>query len=125
MSAPKDIRRYTEFWRPLFEKFNSAPEKEVRVRCGSLKEARNIRLEFYKAREAQHHEDNEFRKTCASPAEVAMMTFANLNRKEVRLEGTTVVFGFKDNNRTAELLKAAIADPDNEIDNFLEQGEQR
>lgn len=108
MSASREIGRYTELWAPMFNKFSDNPEEEVRVNCGTLKEARSLRLEFYKAREAQKHES-------LKPGNEGLYP-VNLDRKEVRIEGTTVVFGYKEENRIAQLLKAAIADPANKIE---------
>lgn len=111
MSASKDIRRYTELWGELFNEFHANPEHEYRVPCATVKEAEKVRLEFYKARAAQLHQDEIATKEGLAKGipmkQIENMLYFNLNKKEVRIEGTTVVFGYKETSRVAELLKAS------------------
>lgn len=117
MSASKDINRYTSLWGDLFEEFHANPEREHRVPCATLKEAEAVRLEFYKARSAQMHQDELARKDGLAKgiplSQIENSTYFNLNKKEVRIEGTTVVFGYKEGSRVAELLKASLENTDN------------
>lgn len=119
MSASKDIKRYSEQWGQLFNEFHANPEHEIRVPCATLREAEKLRLEFYKARAAQLYQDEVLIKDTTAKGNslksIENGLYYNLNKKEVRIEGTTVVFGYKEANRIAELLKSAIEDPANGI----------
>lgn len=119
MSASKDINRYTSMWGELFDEFNAYPEREHRIQCATVREAEKIRLEFYKARAAQGHADEKTRadglKSGLPLSHILNSTYPNLDKKEVRLEGTTVVFGYKEASRVAELIKASLEDPANKV----------
>jgi hypothetical protein len=98
MSASKDIKKYSDNWAILFERFNDHPEENYVVHCDSLKEAQKVRLEWYKARKAQ-----EAWEATLSPQD-SEYKLPNLARKEVVIFGTDVHFRFKEDSDVATLL---------------------
>lgn len=111
MGSSKDFNRYTERWRDLFHLFQEDPSKEHIVHCKSPQEARLVRLEFYKAREALHRAEEHDR--LHDHVAYAEYGHPNLDRKEVRVVGNDVIFGFKDSSRIALLLAESLVDPMN------------
>lgn len=111
MSSPKDILRYTERWLDLFDKFQDDPKKEHVVRCANPKQANMLRLEFYKAREALRKSEEALK--ASDPTAYSVMGHPNLDRKEVRVQGNNVIFGFKDASQIAKLLEESLKDPIN------------
>ena len=112
MPASKDILRYTERWMDLFDKFQEDPTKEHVVACVSEKQAKLMRLEFYKARRALELSEAELKKN--DPKAYQQMGHPNLDRKEVRVVGNCVIFGFKDSSEIAKLIAASFEDPRNQ-----------
>lgn len=97
MSSPKSFKRYASQWLGLFDEFKDRPGVVHKVHCPDEKAARALRLEFYKAREAFIGEES-----MRGEYEAA------LNARELRVEGTTVVFDLKDNNWIARLLEESL-----------------
>lgn len=119
MPASKDINHYTQRWMDLFDAFQDDPTKEVVVECDSVKEAKRVRLEFYKARsallakEAKIRTEANLRASDEAKQTYEMYGHPNLDFKEVTIVGTNVIFGYRDKSRVAELLERALAKIDN------------
>lgn len=97
MSAAKIYARYAVQWLELFDGFKEFPTKVHVIHCKDEKQAKALRCEFYKAREAFLDEASmrdEYQEV--------------LNSKEVLVRGNDVVFEFKDNNWAAKLIKDSL-----------------
>lgn len=106
MGAPRDIRRYTEKWMDLFNQIQDDPKKDIVMECATEKEAKLLRLEFYKAREALHRDEATLK---AQGAEAYNENgHPNVDRVEVRVVGDNVIFGFKDSSRIATIITNAL-----------------
>lgn len=98
MPASKDFRRYAEKWLHLFEWFEAHPDEAHTIRTESHAQARSLRFEFYKAREAMR-------------ADLGMKDdFPNTNRRAVFLtgDGKDVVFRTKDQTPIADLIARSL-----------------
>lgn len=106
MPASRDINRYTDKWMHLFNFFQDHPEVEHVIECKSVREAHIVRLEFYRAREALRRKEDVDKKE--DPAAYKEYGHPNLDRKEVRIVGTNVIFGYKESSRIAELIASSL-----------------
>lgn len=112
MSAPTDIRKYTESWLNLFDRFQDNPEEEYIIYCSSMKEAMKIRLEWYKARAAMQRSEAGL-----SVEGMSKMGHPNLNRKEAVIKGTNLHFIYKEAMPVAQLLEESMKRHDEEKEN--------
>ena len=108
MGASVNIRTYSDYWMRLFEIFNERPREEYIVHCKSEKEARKVRLEWYKARAALQREEQKM-----DAATFAEFGHPNLVRKECLIKPTgicefNVCFSYKEDSDVAKLLKASL-----------------
>lgn len=97
MTNPKSFDRYAEGWRDLLMQWEEAPDKIVRIECANEKQARVMRFEFYKMREAALR-DTELKERYADV----------LNSREVKVRENFCVFDTKDNNWISKLIRASI-----------------
>lgn len=97
MSNPKTIRRYSAEWFTLFNKFRDEPDETVEIECESEQNAKAMRLEFYKAREAFLRDP-----------EMSIEYGEALESREVKVRGTLCVFDHKDRNWIGQLIAKSL-----------------
>lgn len=113
MPASRDINHYAGKWMNLFNLMQDDPLKDIVIPCDTVKEAKRMRLEFYKARAALMAKEEPDRLSAESGDLAAVEAYKeychpNLNKKEVLIDGTNVVFGYRDKSRIADLLTNAL-----------------
>lgn len=98
MPASKDFRRYADKWLDLFDWFEAHPDVPKVVEVENPTQARSLRFEFYKAREAMR----------ADPG--MRDDYPNTNRRAVFLTdgNMKVVFRTKDHTPIAELIQRSL-----------------
>lgn len=96
MPSSKDIRRFSDKWLEVFEWFEDHPNDTYTVNTDNPKRAKSLRFEFYRARSALQDEP-ELKKA-----------YTNLDRREVIIDGSKVLFRCKETTPLAELLDRSL-----------------
>ena len=112
MSSTKYLNRYSNEWRELCSWMSHMDNQHTvtTVECETEKAAKAMRLEFYKVRDL-------YRKTEADATEAerqecfevwGVWNHNNLDTREVRVEGTKVIFGLKGENTLSKSIAAHL-----------------
>lgn len=104
MPYPKDIRRFPEKWLEMFDWFEEHPDTPFVLECESPKRAHSMRFQFYRAREVMR-KDEELKRA-----------YINTDKREAVLEGSKVVFRFKDATPAADLLRKSIEENEKRVE---------
>lgn len=98
MTAPKTFKRYAPIWFELFDTFKNEPNRVVTITLESPNQAKGMRGEFYKARDA----------FCADP-DLREEYEEALNSREVKVRGNDCIFDHKDKNWVVGFIEKALA----------------
>lgn len=96
MTAPKEIRRFSEQWLEMFDWFEQNPTKDLSIVAETEKAAEHVRFEFYRARSAIRRDS------------ILNALYPNLERRMVMVRGATVIFCYRENSTLAELIKRGM-----------------
>lgn len=104
MTAPKTFKRFAQVWFELFDKFKESPDETICVTLPDPKQAKAMRLEFYRARDA----------ALADP-DMANDYEAALNAREVKVRGNVCMFDSKDRNWVVPFITEALGGSDGSV----------
>lgn len=96
MSGPRNIRGFTDKWLYAFDWFEQNPEQPFTIHAGTLKRAQSVRFSFYGVRSAMQRDEG------------LRLMYPNAVRREAVIEGTDVVFRFKETTPIALLLEESL-----------------
>lgn len=108
MTASKKIERYSSEWLATCDWLCENPTETLVMKCASNKDARAMRLEFYKAREAIQASEIEMKNTDYKT--YAQMGHGALDAREACVSSGSdeVHFIYKDTNKMSMVLKAGL-----------------